>query len=66
MKKLIKLTGALAVVALFAVSAINTTNAQEVTMDDVNVSTVENLDNMLKDEWTFISRDFVYTGSSER
>ncbi|WP_298417399.1 hypothetical protein [uncultured Kordia sp.] len=66
MKKLAKLTGALAVVALFAVSAINTSNAQEVSMDDVNVTTVENLDNMLKDEWTFISRDFVYTGTSER
>ena len=66
MKKLAKLTGALAVVALFAVSAINTTNAKEVSMDDVNVSTAENLEIMAKDEWTFISRDFVYTGTSER
>ena len=66
MKKLAKLTGALAVVALFAVSAINTTNAKEVSMDDVNVQTAENLEIMAKDEWTFISRDFVYTGTSER
>ena len=66
MKKLAKLTGALAVVALFAVSAINTTNAKEVSMDDVNVQTAENFESMAKDSWTFISRDFVYTGTSER
>ncbi|WP_046743247.1 hypothetical protein [Kordia zhangzhouensis] len=65
MKKLVKLTGGLAVVALLAVSAISTTNAQEVSMDDVTVSTAENLDIQLKEDWTFISRDFVYKGSSD-
>ncbi len=66
MKKLAKLTGALAVVALFAASAITTTNAKEVSMDDINVSTTEALNDMVvKDTWVLVSRDFVLAGSRD-
>ena len=65
MKKLAKLTGALAVVAVFAVATISTSKAQEVSMDDVNITTAENLDIDLKDRWAIVSRDFVVAGSRD-
>ncbi|WP_299884000.1 hypothetical protein [uncultured Lacinutrix sp.] len=66
MKKVfLKLAGSLAVVAIIAISSVNTTNAQAVSMDNLNVNTAENLDQVLLAEhpWTFISSEYVYKGT---
>lgn len=61
MKKLVKLTGALALVAFFAGSAISTSNAQEVTMDDLQVIEVADVDALLVDkDWELVSSEWVW------
>lgn len=66
MKKVIlKAAGVFAIVAIVAVSSINTTNAQSTSMDDLNISTADNLEQELIKEhpWTFVSSEYVYTGT---
>tara|TARA_B110000503_G_C7119309_1_gene401746 strand:- start:1122 stop:1334 length:213 start_codon:yes stop_codon:yes gene_type:complete len=68
MKKVIlKAAGTLAIVAIVAFSSINTTNAQSVSMDDLNINTTENLEEVLLSEhpWTFISSEYVYKGTKK-
>jgi len=65
--KLLKFAGALAIVAVVGLSSISTTNAQPVSMDGVDINTVENFDEMLQKEitWTFVSKHYVYNGTQE-
>ncbi|WP_299677570.1 hypothetical protein [uncultured Tenacibaculum sp.] len=69
MKNLVsKLIGGIALTALVIGSVTTTVNAQPVDMNDVNINTAESFEAFAaaeKEEWTFISRDFVYKGSKE-
>lgn len=63
--KVLKFSGALAIIALFASSFATKAKAQTVSMDDVHVTEATNLADLFegKGEWTFISSDYVYTGT---
>lgn len=68
MKKVIsKATGALAIIAIVAVSSANKVNAQPVKMDDVNINTAENFEAVLQSDptWTFVSKHYVYKGTQK-
>ncbi|WP_442265277.1 hypothetical protein ACSIGC_13180 [Tenacibaculum sp. ZS6-P6] len=68
MKNLVsKLIGGIALTALVIGSLTTTVNAQPVDMNDVNINTAESFEAFVaeKEDWTFISRDFVYKGSKE-
>ena len=61
-----KLAGGLAVVALIIGSFTSTANAQEVSMDEVQITEVGNLEVVAKKaDWKFITRDFIYYGQSK-
>jgi hypothetical protein len=63
--KVLKLSGALAIIALFASSFAAKAKSQTVSIDDVHVTEAANLEDVLggKGEWTFVSSDYVYTGT---
>ncbi|MDH7446088.1 hypothetical protein [Aquimarina sp. 2201CG14-23] len=61
MKKLLKLTGGLAVAALFFAAATTDAKANDVSMDEVEISTVADVDDLLRDEeWEYISEHYVW------
>ena len=64
--KVLKLSGALAIIALFASSLAAKAKSQTISMDDVQVTEAANLEDVLGGkEWTFVSSDYVYTGTKD-
>lgn len=63
--KVLKLSGSLALMALFVGSFASKANVQPVSVDDVQITQAGNFDDLLggRGDWTFISSDYVYKGT---
>lgn len=68
MKKLVsKLIGGLGVVALVVGSFTSTANAQPVSMDEVQITEVGNLEEVAAaGDWAIVTRDFFVYGESRK
>lgn len=68
MKKLVsKLIGGLGVVALVVGSFTSTANAQPVSMEDVQITEVGNLEEVAAAaDWEIITRDFIWRGETRK